>query len=40
MQIPDEGDYMDLDDYDGEPEDLPSYCAVSAAGDINLAIEE
>ena len=40
MQIPDEDDYMDLDDYDGEPEDLPSYCAVSAAGDINLAIEE
>ncbi|SDB58534.1 hypothetical protein SAMN02910317_03075 [Ruminococcaceae bacterium FB2012] len=40
MQIPDEDDYMDLDDYDGEPEDLPSYCALTAAGDINIAIEE
>lgn len=40
MQIPDEDDYMDLDDYDGEPEDLPSYCALTAAGDINIAVEE
>ena len=36
--MPDEED--DWDEYSDEPVDLPSYCAVSAAGDINLAIEE
>ena len=37
-QIPEEDD--EWEDYSDEPEDLPSYCAVTAAGDINLAIEE
>ena len=37
-QIPDEED--DWEEYSDEPVDLPSYCAISAAGDINLAIEE
>ena len=37
-QIPDEED--DWEEYSDEPVDLPSYCALSAVGDINLAIEE
>ena len=37
-QIPDEED--DWEEYSDEPVELPSYCAISAAGDINLAIEE
>ena len=37
-QISDEED--DWEEYSDEPVDLPSYCAISAAGDVNLAIEE
>ena len=37
-QISEEDD--EWEDYSDEPVDLPSYCAVTAAGDINLAIEE
>ena len=37
-QIPDEED--DWEEYSDEPVDLPSYCALPAVGDINLAIEE
>ena len=37
-QIPEEED--EWVDYSDDPVDLPSYCAVTAAGDINLAIEE
>ena len=37
-QMPEEED--EWEDYSDEPVDLPSYCAVTAAGDINLAIEE
>lgn len=38
MQIPEEED--EWENCGDEPEGLPSYCAISAAGDINLAIEE
>ena len=38
MQIPEEED--EWENCGDEPEELPSYCAISAAGDINLAIEE
>lgn len=37
-QIPDEED--DWEEYSDEPVNLPSYCALPAVGDINLAIEE
>ena len=37
-QISDEED--DWEEYSDEPVDLPSYCALSAVEDINLAIEE